>query len=259
MENRQPLNFPKTRSRPQTRFTSVAVMRPEFWPRWHHESRCQLRRIQSAEAVKRGAADSGTCPEFVAGQSGAGGCVAGTNQVSRARQSARCTMSSSTILRLSRVTNRHTKVEEQQAVREHSIRQHAMHTARETVATGLAPKPSSELQQQHRRALKRYWSARLQLNTRLRAENTTLWRRLMPYDPVITVAEDVVFFECFSADESSYGCLTLDRDQCFSNAQNACVGTTNIDYSWDLYHNFQSLRSYRETQFTINPEKASRS
>lgn len=142
----------------------------------------------------------------------------------------------------------------QQAVREQSIRQHAMHSARETVAAGLAPKPSIELQQQHRRALKRYWSARSQLNTRLRAENLTLWRRLMPYDPVITVAEDVVFFECFSADESSYGCLTLDRDQCFSNAQNACVGTTNIDYSWDLYHNFQSLRSYRETCFRINPE-----
>jgi hypothetical protein len=27
-----------------------------------------------------------------------------------------------------------------------------------------------------------------------------------------------------------------------------------VDYSWDLYHNFQSLRTYRETWFSINPE-----
>ena len=32
----------------------------------------------------------------------------------------------------------------------------------------------------------------------------------MPCDPVVTVADDVVFFECFSADESSYGCLTRE-------------------------------------------------
>ena len=34
----------------------------------------------------------------------------------------------------------------------------------------------------------------------------------MPCDPVITVAPDCLFFECFSADESSYGCLTVDRE-----------------------------------------------
>ncbi|MBC7966584.1 MAG: metal-binding protein, partial [Fuerstia sp.] len=142
----------------------------------------------------------------------------------------------------------------QQAIRERAIRQGAMQTARETVAAGRAPKPTAEMQQQHRQALDRYWKARSQLNVRLREENETLWRRLMPYDPVITVADDVVFFECFSSDESSYGCLTVDRDACFANAQEACVGTTNVDYSWELYHNFQSLRTYRETRFNINPE-----
>lgn len=142
----------------------------------------------------------------------------------------------------------------QQAVRERAIRQGAMQTARETVAAGRGPKPTAEMQQQHRQALDRYWKARSQLNVRLREENETLWRRLMPYDPVITVADDVVFFECFSSDESSYGCLTIDRDACFSNAQHACLGTTNVDYSWELYHNFQSLRTYRETRFNINPD-----
>ncbi len=142
----------------------------------------------------------------------------------------------------------------QQASREHAIRIDAMQSARETVAAGRAPKPTAEMQQQHRAALDRYWKARSQLNVRLREENETLWRRLMPYDPVITVADDVVFFECFSTDESSYGCLTIDRDSCFAKTQDACVGTTNVDYSWDLYHNFQSLRTYRETRFNINPE-----
>ena len=31
------------------------------------------------------------------------------------------------------------------------------------------------------------------------------------------------------------------------------LGTTNVDYSWDLYHHFQTLRSYRETRFSIDP------
>jgi hypothetical protein len=31
------------------------------------------------------------------------------------------------------------------------------------------------------------------------------------------------------------------------------LGTTNVDYSWDLYHHFQSLRTYRETRFLIDP------
>ena len=35
---------------------------------------------------------------------------------------------------------------------------------------------------------------------------------LVPCDPVITVAPDVLFFECFSKDESSYGCLTVERN-----------------------------------------------
>ncbi|HQX54261.1 MAG TPA: hypothetical protein PLR25_30385, partial [Planctomycetaceae bacterium] len=142
----------------------------------------------------------------------------------------------------------------QQDLREHVIRSGTMQQARETVAAGLAPKPTLELKQQHRQALDRYWQARSKLNTRLRQENQELWRKLMPYDPVITVADDVVFFECFSTDESSYGCLTIDRDTGFSNAQDACVGTTNIDYSWDLYHSFQTLRTYRETRFKLNPE-----
>ena len=31
------------------------------------------------------------------------------------------------------------------------------------------------------------------------------------------------------------------------------LGTTNVDYSWDLYDHFQTLRTYRETRFRIDP------
>src|SRR3954452_13208927 len=79
-----------------------------------------------------------------------------------------------------------------------------------------------------------------------------LWRLLMPCDPVITVSPDVLFFECFSADESSYGCLTVDRGA-FDRERDVAPGTTNVDYSWALYEHFQRLRSYRETRFLVDP------
>ncbi len=82
--------------------------------------------------------------------------------------------------------------------------------------------------------------------------NPGLWRLLMPCDPVITVAPDCLFFECFSADESSYGCLTVDRSA-FEREHDVALGTTNVDYSWTLYEHFQRMRSYRETRFLVDP------
>ena len=99
---------------------------------------------------------------------------------------------------------------------------------------------------------KRYWAARFKLADLLRRDDPELWRWLMPCDPVITVADDVVFFECFSADESSYGCLSVSREA-FGKSTSVQLGTTNVDYSWDLYNHFQSLRSYRQTRFLIDP------
>ena len=137
--------------------------------------------------------------------------------------------------------------------RENEIRRHASEEkAAEIERTGVQ-KPSESLKTDHQKALKRYWASRRELNTWLRKNDHSLWRKLMPYDPVITVADDVLMFECFSADESSYGCLSVDRD-CFGSATGIRNGTTNVDYSWDLYDNFQSLRTYRETRFNINPE-----
>jgi hypothetical protein len=110
-----------------------------------------------------------------------------------------------------------------------------------------------DLERDYERARKRYWGARQQYSDYLRKHDPSLWRMLMPCDPVITVADDVVFLECFSADESSYGCLTVKRGEGFGDAENVRPGTTNVDYSWDLYNHFQSLRSYRETRFRVDP------
>lgn len=101
---------------------------------------------------------------------------------------------------------------------------------------------------------KRYWSARGAYDAYLRKADPHLWRKLVPYDPVITVAPDVCLFECFSGDESSYGCLSVDREAAFGPSDRLQFGTTNVDYSWDLYDHFQTIRSYRETRFSLDPE-----
>jgi hypothetical protein len=98
-----------------------------------------------------------------------------------------------------------------------------------------------------------YWDARRAYADELRRNDPELFRRLTPCDPVITVAPDVVFFECFSADESSYGCLTVERDAMFPGAAAVQTGTTNVDYSWTLYDHFQTLRTYRATRFHVDP------
>jgi len=110
-----------------------------------------------------------------------------------------------------------------------------------------------DFERQFHGACKTYWNARQAYASYLREHDMQLWRMLMPCDPVITVAEDTVFFECFSADESSYGCLNVHRADGFGVSEQLQLGTTNVDYSWDLYHHFQALRSYRETRFRLDP------
>ncbi|GAA3636441.1 SWIM zinc finger family protein [Flavivirga jejuensis] len=72
-------------------------------------------------------------------------------------------------------------------------------------------------------------------------------------DPVITVHPDQVFFECFSKDESVYGKLSCGYDV-FNNINEFKCGTTNIDYSKKLYEEFQKIRTYKETDFKIDPK-----
>jgi hypothetical protein len=121
----------------------------------------------------------------------------------------------------------------------------------ELKAALLEPMPAY-LESDFRKSRDQYWKARQQYSNYLLQHDRDLWRMLMPCDPVITVANDCLFLECFSADESSYGCLTVDRDA-FQNESDVAIGTTNVDYSWGLYEHFQKLRSYRDTHFEIDP------
>ena len=128
----------------------------------------------------------------------------------------------------------------------------ARKTLREANPRSLSSTGLAQLDSEFRSKRRQYWAARDQYSRHLMTHDPDLWRTLMPCDPVITVAPDVLFFEGFSADESSYGCLTVDRDA-FAGESDVKVGTTNVDYHRTLHENFQLLRSYRQTRFAIDP------
>lgn len=71
-------------------------------------------------------------------------------------------------------------------------------------------------------------------------------------DPVITVNPDEIFFECFSQDESTYGRLGASYEV-FKSIDEFSCGTTNIDYSENLYNEFQKIRSYKTTKLEVDP------
>jgi hypothetical protein len=136
--------------------------------------------------------------------------------------------------------------------REIALRRGAAKLARADIVARAKIEIPEGLEAAFRAKRKQYWDARLRYSNYLARHDPELWRLLVPCDPVITVAPDVLFFECFSADESSYGCLTVERGA-FAAETDVALGTTNVDYSWALYEEFQRLRSYRQTQFAIDP------
>lgn len=121
---------------------------------------------------------------------------------------------------------------------------------RELTKIAAEPLPR-DLEVDFRRLHRQYWGARVRWANELARNDPELFRHLVPCDPVVTVAPDVVFFECFSKDESAYGCLAIDRDA-MSHGE-AGLGTTNVDYSLALYEHFQTLRSYRSTRLLVDP------
>jgi hypothetical protein len=139
-----------------------------------------------------------------------------------------------------------------ESAREAAIRSEAVKLKRSELEKEKGKPMRAGLEQKYQRCRQRYWDARNRYSNLLQREDPELWRMLMPCDPVITVSPDVLFFECFSADESSYGCLNVERDA-FEAESDVALGTTNVDYSWRLYEHFQTIRSYRETRFTIDP------
>ncbi|MFC1849035.1 SWIM zinc finger family protein [candidate division CSSED10-310 bacterium] len=71
-------------------------------------------------------------------------------------------------------------------------------------------------------------------------------------DPVITIHPDEIFFECFSKDESTYGRLSCGYE-IFRKVHEFECGTTNVDYSTELYNEFQKIRTYKETDLHVDP------
>lgn len=123
--------------------------------------------------------------------------------------------------------------------------------AKEEVAERIQ-KLSAELRRLWDNSTKRmqpFYDAKQKFFRYLYEKERDLWFVL---DPVITVHPDEVFFECFSQDESAYGRLGAGYEVFHSISEFAC-GTTNIDYSTDLYNEFQKIRSYKGTQFKVDP------
>lgn len=71
-------------------------------------------------------------------------------------------------------------------------------------------------------------------------------------DPVITIHPDELFFECFSQDESTYGKFGCNYNV-FTAIDDYKCGTTNVDYSKELYEEFQKIRDYKETELKVDP------
>jgi SWIM zinc finger len=140
----------------------------------------------------------------------------------------------------------------QQAEDEAELRRTLTDQAKMRELAKIAKEPlPRDLEGDFRRLHKQYWGARVRWANELARNDPELFRHLVPCDPVVTVAPDVVFFECFSKDESAYGCLAVDRNA-MSHGE-AGLGTTNVDYSIALYEHFQTLRSYRPTRLLVDP------
>ncbi|MDJ1506481.1 SWIM zinc finger family protein [Xanthocytophaga agilis] len=107
----------------------------------------------------------------------------------------------------------------------------------------------STLQQNRSKLMDPFYKAQRKYFDYLYQKDRDFWFVL---DPVITVHPDEIFFECFSQDESTYGKLGCNYEV-FKNINEFECGTTNIDYSADLYNEFQKIRNYKETNFTVDP------
>lgn len=143
----------------------------------------------------------------------------------------------------------------EQTQREDELRGRVARQAHAAIVEAMPELPESltpEFERRYRKLCRAYWKKRQEYSNYLIKHDPALWRLLVPCDPVVTVAPDCVFFECFSADESAYGCLTVDRGA-FERERDVALGTTNVDYSWTLHEHFQRMRSYRETRFLIDP------
>lgn len=73
-------------------------------------------------------------------------------------------------------------------------------------------------------------------------------------DPTITVHPDELIMEVFSKDEGSYARLGIDWSA-FDIEGEMSYGTTNIDYSKELFSGVQRMRSYRQTRLSLGTDQ----
>ncbi len=140
----------------------------------------------------------------------------------------------------------------EQAERDAQVRRALFDKAKQAELARVAKEPiPKNLDGDFKKMHRLYWDARVRWANELSRNDPELFRHLVPCDPVVTVAPDVVFFECFSKDESAYACLTVDREAL--RGADAGLGTTNVDYSLALYEHFQTLRTYRSTRLLVDP------
>lgn len=108
----------------------------------------------------------------------------------------------------------------------------------------------AEVRKEKDRMLRPFYKAQRRYFNYLYKRDYNAWFVL---DPVITVHPDEIFFECFSQDESSYGRLACGYEV-FDDVGDFACGTTNIDYSAELYNEFQKIRDYKTTALGVDPE-----
>lgn len=72
-----------------------------------------------------------------------------------------------------------------------------------------------------------------------------------PLDPVLTVSDDGIGLEVFSADESAYARLQLKREA--YDAKDLKAGTTHLPLGTDVLSALARIRSYRETTLQLTP------
>ena len=89
----------------------------------------------------------------------------------------------------------------EQARREAEIRRQVKaHTEAVILKEGFPGFPEdyvADLEKRYGKLRTRYWKARQKYSDYLCRHDPELWRLLVPCDPVITVAPDCLFFECF--------------------------------------------------------------
>jgi hypothetical protein len=105
------------------------------------------------------------------------------------------------------------------------------------------------LLKQGKRATKELWEAQKRF---LAAKYTEAAAESAPLDPVVTVGEDGLAIEVFSADESTYARLHLRAGAAYQ-AEGLAAGVTYLDLGRDVLAAVGQMRSYRPSSIELTP------